>query len=232
MSLLNSNPVIASKIQELWQKFWSGGISNPLTAIEQITYLLFMKKLDDNDLENMANAEFTGDDYKEAYDHYLPKSKYPFTSMNFMNLFPMCTDCNSKEKGKDDIILKNGKKRIVSYPFDKHGVAKSLVIKPVNKNGIKVRSKLLKNIDWDFEISMAKSNDERVDSWNNIFGIKKRYKLRVSTLETIWFEWLIDGYKDSLDDRVLFSVFKKRKLKEVKKQILTTEKGIIKYSYK
>ena len=44
MSLINSNPQIASKINDLWQKFWSGGISNPLTAIEQITYLLFMKK--------------------------------------------------------------------------------------------------------------------------------------------------------------------------------------------
>ena len=75
MSLLNSNPVIASKIQELWQKFWSGGISNPLTAIEQITYLLFMKKLDDNDLENMANAEFTGDKYISKFSgtFYLTK---------------------------------------------------------------------------------------------------------------------------------------------------------------
>ena len=76
MSLLNSNPVIASKIQELWQKFWSGGISNPLTAIEQITYLLFMKKLDDNDLENMANAEFTGDEYISKFSgtFYLNKN--------------------------------------------------------------------------------------------------------------------------------------------------------------
>ena len=49
MSLLQHNPTIKSKIQELWNKFWSGGISNPLTAIEQITYLLFMKKLDEND---------------------------------------------------------------------------------------------------------------------------------------------------------------------------------------
>lgn len=58
MSLLNSNPQIASKINDLWQKFWSGGISNPLTAIEQITYLLFMKKLDENDLDNLSNVEY------------------------------------------------------------------------------------------------------------------------------------------------------------------------------
>ena len=56
MSLINSNPQIASKIDELWNKFWSGGISNPLTAIEQITYLLFLKKLDANDLDNLFSG--------------------------------------------------------------------------------------------------------------------------------------------------------------------------------
>ncbi|HEA31457.1 MAG TPA: SAM-dependent DNA methyltransferase [Leeuwenhoekiella sp.] len=68
MSLLQHNPTIKSKIQELWNKFWSGGISNPLTAIEQITYLLFMKKLDENDKEALAKAEFTGDRYTSRFD--------------------------------------------------------------------------------------------------------------------------------------------------------------------
>ncbi|MES2733420.1 MAG: type I restriction-modification system subunit M N-terminal domain-containing protein, partial [Bacteroidota bacterium] len=40
---------LKTKVQDLWDKFWSGGISNPLNAIEQITYLLFMKQLDEND---------------------------------------------------------------------------------------------------------------------------------------------------------------------------------------
>jgi len=77
MSLLNSNPEIASKIKDLWQKFWSGGISNPLTAIEQITYLLFMKKVDENDLENLANAEFTGDPFTSKFDgiYLLPQDR-------------------------------------------------------------------------------------------------------------------------------------------------------------
>lgn len=68
MSLISSNPAIASKINDLWQKFWSGGISNPLTAIEQITYLLFMKKLDENDLTEMANAKDFGYDYKSKFE--------------------------------------------------------------------------------------------------------------------------------------------------------------------
>ncbi len=36
-----------SKVDEVWNAFWSGGLSNPLEVIEQITYLLFLKRLDD-----------------------------------------------------------------------------------------------------------------------------------------------------------------------------------------
>ena len=48
---------IKSKIDRLWNNFWSGGISNPLTVIEQISYLLFIKRLDDidNAKEKRAN---------------------------------------------------------------------------------------------------------------------------------------------------------------------------------
>ena len=38
---------IRNQIDRVWDAFWSGGISNPLEVIEQITYLLFLKRLDD-----------------------------------------------------------------------------------------------------------------------------------------------------------------------------------------
>jgi type I restriction enzyme M protein len=38
---------IRNQIDSLWNAFWSGGISNPLEVIEQITYLLFLRRLDD-----------------------------------------------------------------------------------------------------------------------------------------------------------------------------------------
>ncbi|HUR18702.1 MAG TPA: class I SAM-dependent DNA methyltransferase [Acidimicrobiales bacterium] len=38
---------LKSKIDRIWDGFWSGGISNPLEVMEQITYLLFIKRLDD-----------------------------------------------------------------------------------------------------------------------------------------------------------------------------------------
>jgi type I restriction enzyme M protein len=68
--MLQNNPVLKSKIDQLWNKFWSGGISNPLTAIEQITYLLFMKRLDDLDLKNISDAAFTGEKYTSKFAGY------------------------------------------------------------------------------------------------------------------------------------------------------------------
>jgi type I restriction enzyme M protein len=38
---------LTSKVDRVWDAFWSGGISNPLEVIEQITYLLFIRRLDD-----------------------------------------------------------------------------------------------------------------------------------------------------------------------------------------
>ena len=45
--MLQNNSALKILIDKLWNNFWRGGIANPLTAIEQITYLLFMKRLDD-----------------------------------------------------------------------------------------------------------------------------------------------------------------------------------------
>lgn len=59
---------IKSDISSLWDKFWSGGIANPLTAIEQISYLLFMKRIDELDLKRKADAEFLGQKYTSIFD--------------------------------------------------------------------------------------------------------------------------------------------------------------------
>lgn len=61
------NPVLRSAVDRLWDKFWSGGIANPLTAIEQISYLLFMKRLDEMDLRKKHDAKFTGEKYVSLF---------------------------------------------------------------------------------------------------------------------------------------------------------------------
>ena len=48
---------LKSKIDAVWNDFWSGGISNPLEVMDQLTYLLFIKGLDERQTlaENKAN---------------------------------------------------------------------------------------------------------------------------------------------------------------------------------
>jgi len=58
---------LKSKINKLWDKFWSGGLSNPITAIEQMSYLIFMKKLEDEDEKRQREASFTGEKYTSVF---------------------------------------------------------------------------------------------------------------------------------------------------------------------
>ena len=42
-----TDPNLRSQIDALWDKLWTGGLSNPLDAIEQLSFLLFLKRLDE-----------------------------------------------------------------------------------------------------------------------------------------------------------------------------------------
>ena len=44
--------VIKNKVDKIWTDIWAGGITNPLTVIEQLTYLMFIRSLDEKELEN------------------------------------------------------------------------------------------------------------------------------------------------------------------------------------
>ncbi|MFB9107513.1 type I restriction-modification system subunit M [Flavobacterium gyeonganense] len=66
--MLQTNPILKSLIDRLWNNFWSGGISNPLTAIEQITYLIFMKQMDDLEAKRERDAEFTDEAYTSKFE--------------------------------------------------------------------------------------------------------------------------------------------------------------------
>ena len=50
------SPHIKKKVDELWNRFWAAGLTNPLVAVEQITYLLFLKRLEDIDLKRQQRG--------------------------------------------------------------------------------------------------------------------------------------------------------------------------------
>ncbi|MBR6010841.1 MAG: type I restriction-modification system subunit M N-terminal domain-containing protein, partial [Methanomicrobium sp.] len=51
---------LKNKVDSIWDTIWTGGITSPITVLEQITYLMFMKLLDDNQLKAEANANLLG----------------------------------------------------------------------------------------------------------------------------------------------------------------------------
>lgn len=52
--------VIKNKIDKIWTDIWAGGITNPLTVIEQLTYLMFIRSLDEKELEQEEFDNMTG----------------------------------------------------------------------------------------------------------------------------------------------------------------------------
>ena len=86
---------IRNQIDQIWNAFWSGGISNPLEVIEQITYLLFIKRLDElQTLEelkaNRLKAPVERRLFPEGDDDH-PRSPRPYTDYRwsrFKNFSP------------------------------------------------------------------------------------------------------------------------------------------------
>ena len=56
-----------SKIDKLWEDFWTGGITNPLTVIEQISFLMFARLLDVAERRNEKRAKRTKEPFKPIF---------------------------------------------------------------------------------------------------------------------------------------------------------------------
>ena len=58
---------LKSKIDGLWEIFWTGGLTNPLDVIEQMTYLMFIRDLDDSDNLHAKEAAMLGLPYNSIF---------------------------------------------------------------------------------------------------------------------------------------------------------------------
>lgn len=70
---------LRSKVDKIWETFWTGGITNPLEVIEQFTYLLFIKGLDEIETTKEAEASILGIDFDRTFPEdkqYLRWSKF------------------------------------------------------------------------------------------------------------------------------------------------------------
>jgi type I restriction enzyme M protein len=55
-----TDTTLRSAIEALWDKLWAGGLANPLDAIEQLSFLLFLKRLDEREEDAERAAKFRG----------------------------------------------------------------------------------------------------------------------------------------------------------------------------
>lgn len=72
---------LRSKVDKIWESFWTGGITNPLEVIEQFTYLLFIKGLDDKEIIKENDAILLGVDF----DRTFPEDKQNLRWSKFKN---------------------------------------------------------------------------------------------------------------------------------------------------
>ncbi|MED0677331.1 class I SAM-dependent DNA methyltransferase [Aneurinibacillus thermoaerophilus] len=73
---------LKNKVDKIWETFWTGGITNPLTVIEQFTYLLFIKGLDEVEVKNEQEAGLLGIDFEPIF----PEDKQHLRWSKFKNL--------------------------------------------------------------------------------------------------------------------------------------------------
>lgn len=58
---------IKNKVDKIWTDIWAGGITNPLTVIEQLTYLMFIRSLDEKELETEEFEHMTGEKMEKIF---------------------------------------------------------------------------------------------------------------------------------------------------------------------
>jgi hypothetical protein len=122
---------------------------------------------------------------RDAYDHFLPKDFYPFNSVNFKNLAPMCSDCNSSyklrqdplyeiPKTRDPLFDRENRRRKAFYPY-------SVTPSEINIS-IEIKTEDIKKLQ-PKELTIKTDSTkhcEEIETWKEVFGIDESLKQGVA----------------------------------------------------
>lgn len=127
---------------------------------------------------------------REAFDHYLPKSEYPFASVNFYNLVPLCYKCNSDRKKTKDPIEKDRK---AFYPFanGEHKISITIAIDNTKDIDKLERDDLTVNFTGDAE---------KIETWDWLFDISERYNDKIRPRLKTFLRELKNRYRQQKKD--------------------------------
>lgn len=147
---------LKSKVDKIWETFWTGGITNPLEVIEQFTYLLFIKGLDEIETTKEAEAEILGIDF----DRTFPEEKQHLRWSKFSN---------EGDSEKMYLIVQNE-----VFPFIKnlHGSKDSAYAKYMGDAIFKIPTPLMlsKIVDGINNIKFDKDNDTKGDLYEYLLS--------------------------------------------------------------
>lgn len=194
---------LSEKIKGLYNLLYG---SNPINELKE--FKPYTKTIDEHykefvTINNQGKCPFCGlSDIKglhhtkrEAYDHFLPKGKYPFNSINFKNLVPMCHECNSSYKLENNPIFdKNGNRRKAFYPYSSTEAFIDIKVDIHSFSDIKPEN---------ITLTITASEQEKVDTWVELFGIEERYKAVLSGDGKYWLVQLKEElitYNDKLKE--------------------------------
>lgn len=147
---------LKSKVDKIWETFWTGGITNPLEVIEQFTYLLFIKGLDEVETTKEAEAEILGIDF----DRTFPMDKQHLRWSKFSN---------EGDSEKMYMIVQNE-----VFPFIKnlHGNKESAYAKYMGDAIFKIPTPLMlsKIVDGINNIKFEKDKDTKGDLYEYLLS--------------------------------------------------------------
>jgi hypothetical protein len=172
------------------------------TAEIDVHYRAFVTVNDEGKCPFCGYNDIKGKDHtkREAYDHVLPKGTYPFNSVNFKNLAPMCHECNSSYKLQKNPLwhidplhkASDGVRRKAFFCYASMSTRISFSIALVSSDIDKLSPS-------DIRLTVAApGRDEELESWMDVFGIEERYKAKIC-MKNDGKYWLVQALDECLN---------------------------------
>lgn len=205
-SIVDLPLTIQRQIKDLFVWLYSYILTHKKSPIPRLLNTTIKKHFQEYENANKTRiCPFCGIEYlnllesegRTAYDHYLPKSKYAFSTINMHNLIPIGTNCNEKKKDKDILYDENDRRTYSFYPFKfNKKYAKDYYFK-LNYNEYPSEKNSFQGI-WKVDILPINPNDsilqQQLISWRRIFNIDERYAELVAKSHKAWLKPILQKY--------------------------------------
>lgn len=183
--------VVEQKIKPLLVRFYSDLIS----AKDKLQYYNDLIELNGNTKFcfccGLLPIESAESRYREDNDHYLPKAEYPFASVNFGNLPPLCSKCNKKCKTTKNPFDKGRKSFYPFKPLDREFEIGVSITATANTSYLNLNEK---------EIALTFNNDaNKVATWHWLFLINTRYNEEIRQFSKSELRMLANRFKRNLE---------------------------------